>query len=149
MATNQDHIPIFKQMLRSARQVVMGSIDGITEPKIRQAPARDEWVVVQLMSHTTEQQTFQGFAFPERSIFLGLGMERGLILHESAHLLLGQAMGNNALPTPAWLDEGFASYMDPSVKIFSGGGLNSRPNPPRSLKTGTGHPHSIGPFSPN
>ena len=54
MATNQDHIPILKQMLQSARQVVLDSIDGITEPKIRQAPARDEWIVVQLMSHTTE-----------------------------------------------------------------------------------------------
>jgi len=31
MDTNQDHIPILKQMLRSARQVVMDSIDGITE----------------------------------------------------------------------------------------------------------------------
>ena len=58
MATNQDHIPILKQMLRSARQVVMDSIDGITEPKIRQVPARDEWVVVQLMSHTTEIEYF-------------------------------------------------------------------------------------------
>ena len=95
---------------------------------------------------TTEQQTFQGFAFPERSIFLGLGMERGLIVHESAHLLLGQAMGDNALPTPAWLDEGFASYMDPSVKIFSGGSLNSRANPLRAMNTVTGTPHSIGTF---
>ena len=42
MTTNQDHIPILKQMLRSARQVVMDSVDGITEPKIRQVPARDE-----------------------------------------------------------------------------------------------------------
>jgi len=95
---------------------------------------------------TTEQQTFQGFAFPERSIFLGLGMERGLIVHESAHLMLGQAMGDNALPTPAWLDEGFASYMDPSVKIFSGGSLNSRTNSLRAMNTVTGTPHSIGTF---
>jgi len=58
MTTNQDHIPILKQMLRSARQVVMDSIYGITEPKIRQVPARDEWVVVQLMSHTTEIEYF-------------------------------------------------------------------------------------------
>ena len=95
---------------------------------------------------TTEQQTFQGFAFPERSIFLGLGMERGLIVHESAHLMLGQALGDTALPTPAWLDEGFASYMDPSVKIFSGGSLNSRANPLRAMNAVTGTPHSIGTF---
>ena len=42
MATNQDQIPILQQMLRSAHQVVMGSIDAITEPEIRQVPARDE-----------------------------------------------------------------------------------------------------------
>ena len=58
MATNQDHIPILKQMLRSARQIVVDSIDGITEPKIGQVPARDEWTVVQLMSHTTDIEYF-------------------------------------------------------------------------------------------
>ena len=95
---------------------------------------------------TTEQQIFQGFAFPERSLFLGLGMDRGLIVHESAHLLFAQAMGNLALSIPAWLDEGFASYMDPSVKIFSGDSLSSRTNPLRSMGTVTGTPHSIGIF---
>lgn len=95
---------------------------------------------------TTEQQTFQGFAFPERSLFLGLGLDRGLIVHESAHLLLNQAMGSRAPDTPAWLDEGFASYMDPSVKIYSGGSLSSRTNPLRAMNTVTGTPHSIGTF---
>ena len=95
---------------------------------------------------TTEQQTFQGFAFPESRLFLGLGMDRGLIVHESAHLLFDQAMGESALPTPAWLDEGFASYMDPSVKIFSGGSLNDRTNPLRAMNTVTGTPHNIGTF---
>ena len=95
---------------------------------------------------TTEQQLFQGFAFPERSLFLGLGMDRGMIVHESAHLMLGQAMGERALSTPAWLDEGFASYMDPSVKIFSGDSLSSRTNPLRAMGTVTGTPHSIGIF---
>ena len=95
---------------------------------------------------TTEQQTFQGFAFPERSLFLGLGMDRGLIVHESAHLLLNQAMGDSAPPIPSWLYEGFASYMDPSVKIFSGGSLSSRTNPLRAMNSVTGTPHTIGTF---
>ena len=95
---------------------------------------------------TTEQQIFQGFAFPERSLFLGLGMDRGLIVHETAHLMLGQAMDGRTLPTPAWLDEGFASYMDPSVKIFSGESLSSRTNPLRAMGVVTGTPHSIGIF---
>lgn len=95
---------------------------------------------------TTEQQIFQGFAFPNRRIFLGLGMDRGLIVHETTHLLLSQAMGDSALPIPSWLDEGFASYMDPSVKVFSGGSLDSRTNPLRAMNTVTGTPHSIGSF---
>ena len=95
---------------------------------------------------TTEQQTFQGFAFPERNLFLGLGMDRGLIVHESAHLLLNQAMGAAALPVPSWLDEGFASYMNPSVKILSGGSLSSRTNSLRAMNTMTGTPHTIGTF---
>ena len=95
---------------------------------------------------TTEQQVFQGFAFPNRRLFLGLGMDRGLIVHEATHLLLNQAMGNRTQPIPSWLDEGFASYMDPSVKVFSGGRLDSSTNPLRAMNTVTGTPHSIGSF---
>ena len=95
---------------------------------------------------TTEQKTFQGFAFPDRRLFLGLGMDRGLIVHESAHLLFDQAIGATALPAPSWLDEGFASYMDPSVKVFSGGSLSSRTNSLRAMNTVTGTPHAIGTF---
>ena len=58
MATNQDQIPILQQMLRSAHQVVMGSIDAITEPEIRQVPAPGEWTVAQLMSHIAEIEYF-------------------------------------------------------------------------------------------
>ena len=95
---------------------------------------------------TTEQQIFQGFAFSERGIFLGLGMDRGLIVHESAHLLFGQALGDQARPTPSWLDEGFASYMDPSSRVFSGESLSPRTNPLRAMNTVTGTPHAIGAF---
>lgn len=95
---------------------------------------------------TTEQQIFQGFAFPERNLFLGLGMDRGLIVHESSHLLFGQALGNRALPSPSWLDEGFASYMDPSSRVFSGASLSSRTRPLRAMNSVTGTPHTIGVF---
>ena len=95
---------------------------------------------------TTEQQTFQGFAFPKRNLFLGLGMNRGLIVHESAHLLLNQAIGASTPPVPSWLDEGFASYMDPSVKIISGKSLSSSTNSLRAMNAVTGTPHAIGAF---
>lgn len=95
---------------------------------------------------TTEKQIFQGFAFPNLRLFLGLGMDRGLIVHETTHLLLSQAMGNGSQAIPSWLDEGFASYMDPSVKIFSGSSLDSRTNSLRAMSTVTGTPHSISAF---
>ena len=95
---------------------------------------------------TTEQQTFQGFAFQEQNLFLGLGVNRGLIVHEVAHLLFNQKMGNGALPTPAWLDEGFASYMNPSSQVFSGKSLSARTNSLRAMTSLTGTPHTIGEF---
>ena len=63
-----------------------------------------------------------------------------------AHLMFGQALGNRALPTPSWLDEGFASYMDPSSRVYSGESLNSRTNSLRAMNTVTGTPHAIGAF---
>lgn len=95
---------------------------------------------------TTEQQIFQGFAFQERNLFLGLGMDRGLIVHEVTHLLFAQALGNRAQPTPSWLDEGFASYMDPTSRVYSGESLSSRTTPLRAMNTVTGTPHTIGAF---
>ena len=95
---------------------------------------------------TTEQQTFQGFAFQGRNLFLGLGMHRGLIMHEAAHLLFGQALGERAPATPSWLAEGFASYMDPSSRVFSGKSLSSRTNPLRAMGAVTGTPHAINAF---
>ncbi len=95
---------------------------------------------------TTEEQIFQGFAFPNLRLFLGLEMDRGLIVHETTHLLFSQAMGNGSQPIPSWLDEGFASYMDPSAKIFRGDSLDSRTNSLRAMSTVTGTPHGISAF---
>ncbi|GIT44803.1 MAG: hypothetical protein Ct9H300mP11_27390 [Chloroflexota bacterium] len=95
---------------------------------------------------TTEQKVFQGFAFPNQRLFLGLGMDRGLIVHETTHLLLNQAMGKSAQNIPSWLDEGFASYMDSSAKILSGKSLDTHTNPLRAMNKVTGTPHNIGSF---
>ncbi|MCI0903081.1 MAG: DinB family protein [Chloroflexi bacterium] len=58
MTSNQEQIPALQQMLRSAHQVVMDSIDGIAEPEIRQVPAPDEWTVAQLLAHIAEIEYF-------------------------------------------------------------------------------------------
>ena len=61
----------------------------------------------------TEAHVFRGFSFPFHGVFVGVGFQTALIAHEAAHLLLDRAVGPDALPLPAWLDEGFASYIQP------------------------------------
>ena len=73
-------------------------------------------------------------------------MDRGLIVHETTHLLLNQAIGKRAQNIPAWLDEGFASYMDSSAKVLSGGSLDTHTDPLRAMNKVTGTPHKIGSF---
>ena len=63
----------------------------------------------------TEEQVFQGFAFPARGVFVGIGLHPSLIIHESAHLILGQATASPRAKVPAWLNEGFASYVEPGA----------------------------------
>ena len=58
MTMSQDQIPILQQMLRSARRVVVDSIDGITQEEARQVPAPGEWTVSQLLAHIAEIQYF-------------------------------------------------------------------------------------------
>lgn len=55
---NQEQIPILQQMLRSAHQVVVDTIDGIAEEEARQVPAPGEWTVAQLLAHIAEIQYF-------------------------------------------------------------------------------------------
>jgi len=94
----------------------------------------------------TEQHVFEGFAFPERGLFVGLGLEPRLIIHESAHVLLHQSLGPDALRVPAWLDEGFASYMEPGSTPYSGESLSSLGLPLEAMATVPGTPRAIGSF---
>ena len=55
---NQPQIPTLQQLVRTAHQVVVDSIDGITEKEARQVPAPDEWTVAQLLAHIAEIQYF-------------------------------------------------------------------------------------------
>ena len=92
---------------------------------------------------TTELGVFQGFAFPRQNVFVGLGMDRGLIVHEAAHLLMEQALGENTASLPSWLEEGFAGYVEPGANIVSGPRLHSRSIPLRSMNTVSGTPNAI------
>ena len=94
----------------------------------------------------TEQHVFEGFAFPTLGLFVGLGLEPRLIIHESAHLLLHQKLGPRALPMPAWLDEGFASYVEPGSVAYSGQSLRSLGAPLENMASVRGTPQDIGIF---
>ncbi len=98
-------------------------------------------------SRTTDDlHVFAGFAFSGTGGFVGIGFNTRIIVHESAHLLLDQAVGPNALPLPSWLDEGFASYMVPGATPYSGRSLNSRGLPLRAMTRVSGTPQAITTF---
>lgn len=94
----------------------------------------------------TDSGVFGGFAFPTSKVFVGIGFQTRLISHEAAHLLLDQAVGPNALPVPSWLDEGFAGYVEPGNRVFSGHSLRDRGLPLRSMARISGTPQTIGAF---
>jgi len=91
----------------------------------------------------SEAQVFGGFSFPSSGVFVGIGFQTRVIVHESAHLLFHQALGPDALPLPAWLDEGFASYVEPDTTQYSGRSLSSRGLPLPSMTRVSGTPRDI------
>jgi hypothetical protein len=94
----------------------------------------------------TEAHVFAGFAFPSTGVFVGIGFQPRIIVHETAHLLFEQAVGPDALPVPAWLDEGFASYVEPDSTPYSGRSLSSQSLPLRSMTRISGTPRGIATF---
>lgn len=92
---------------------------------------------------TTDHGTFVGYAFPEQGVFVGQGLDRRIIVHESTHLLLRDALGEKALDAPAWLDEGFATYNEPNVRIRSSSDLHDRTPPLRGMNRVSGTPRTI------
>ncbi len=69
----------------------------------------------------TQEQIFQGFAFPENKVFVGIGFQPNLIVHEAAHLLMEEAASAPTARIPAWVNEGFASYIEPGVRDYRQG----------------------------
>ena len=94
----------------------------------------------------TEQRVFQGYSFPENGVFVGLGLQPGVIVHETAHLMLNEALRPSLLPVPAWLDEGFASYVEPGSSAYGGRSFGSRELPLAAMATQPGTPRGIATF---
>ena len=94
----------------------------------------------------TAQGVYAGFSFPGTGVFVGLGFQPRIIVHEAAHLMLHQALGPKALPLPAWLDEGFASYVEPNSRAYSSRSLSSRGLPLRAMSSQPGTAQAITTF---
>ena len=92
---------------------------------------------------TDEEQVFQGFAFPDRRAFVGVGLQPGLIVHEATHLLLEEVMASPRARLPAWVNEGFASYVEPGYHRRFTGGADPRIMPLRYMYSVPGRPESI------
>jgi len=95
---------------------------------------------------TTERQVFHGFAFSPQGVFVGIGLRPRLIVHETTHLLLAQAMAGRAEPLPAWLEEGLASYLEPGSRPYDGRSLSGRTPPLRLMDSVSGTPMEIANF---
>ena len=91
----------------------------------------------------TDRHVFEGFAFPELDLFMGIGMSPRLIVHESVHVLLHRAMGPASGRVPGWLDEGLASYLEPNAAPYSGESLAALPMPLETMTKPRGTPEDI------
>ena len=91
----------------------------------------------------TDRHVFEGFAFPEVDLFMGIGLSPRLIIHETVHVLLHRALGPSASRTPGWLDEGIASYLEPNAAPYSGESLADFPMPLESMTKPRGTPEDI------
>ena len=92
---------------------------------------------------TTDHGTFAGYAFPEQRVFVGQGLDRRIIVHESTHLILRDAMGQRNVDLPAWLNEGFATYMEPNVRVRSSRDLYFRTPHLKAMQSVSGTPETI------
>ena len=124
---------------------------GFTEPQPVQGfiyNTYDEAVPAfpQLSRTITEREVFHGYAFANSSVFLGIGLQPRLIVHEASHLYLSQKLDSGASHIPSWLNEGFASYAEPGARPRSGRSLSGYPLPLRSMNAISGGPTRISRF---
>lgn len=97
----------------------------------------------ELSRTTTDHGLFAGFAFDGQGVFVALGLNRNIILHEAAHLLLAQSLGEAALPVPAWLNEGLAQYLEPDARPAPAARLRQRTRPLSAMRALSGTPDAI------
>lgn len=94
----------------------------------------------------TDSEVFHGFAFSTHRVFLGIGMQPRIIVHEVAHLMLAQSLDSGGNHVPSWLNEGFASYVEPGSNPYSGQSLSSQGPSLRAMAAVSGTPSEINYF---
>jgi hypothetical protein len=94
----------------------------------------------------TREEVFHGFAFPAHRVFVGIGMQARLIVHEVSHLMLAQALDSGSGHIPAWLDEGLATFVEPGSNPYSGQSLGSQGPSLRAMSAVSGTPDEINYF---
>ena len=96
-----------------------------------------------------DRQIFHGFAFTDWNVFTGVGLNPRLITHEVAHLLLHQTVNSHQSRVPAWIDEGFSSYVEPGGSRVGStivAGHRSTMMPLRFMGSVPGKPSDVGFF---
>ncbi|MQF69021.1 hypothetical protein FIM12_01605 [SAR202 cluster bacterium AD-804-J14_MRT_500m] len=89
-------------------------------------------------------QIFHGFAFADWGAFIVAGLRDDIITHEASHIFLDKAVSRPSVTLPAWLNEGFASYMESepiSVQQFDWSRRYDKPL--TSMNSVTGTPESL------
>ena len=61
---------------------------------------------------STRERLYGGFAFKDYGVFLISGTDLNVLIHESAHLIIGQGAESPLARIPAWLNEGLAMYFE-------------------------------------
>ena len=145
-----DRVEAVSHQLRSS----IGRVEDLLEARL-EAPTRgviyntrdEASQAFPNLSRTIDNgQIFHGFAFTDWNVFTGVGLRPGLITHEVAHLLLHQVTSSARPRVPAWLDEGFASYVEPGGRPISSRVLKrQRPvdMPLRTMGSIPGRPSAI------
>jgi hypothetical protein len=60
----------------------------------------------------TSGHVYGGFAFGEMGVFVLQGLDANGIIHETSHLLLGEAVDSPLARVPSWLNEGLSMYFE-------------------------------------
>ena len=95
----------------------IASLAGITKIKpftavIVNNPREASQTFPVISKTSIRDKLYGGFAFQDYDVFIIGGADLNVLIHESAHLIIGQATESPTARIPAWLNEGLAMYFE-------------------------------------